>query len=222
MAKTWKEMTPDERLTKRLDSYVAMPGFEFGSPQAEALYRERATLIRNAFEMKEPARVPVFPSEGFFPIHHAGFTMVEALYDYDKVAKAIMGYYTEFQPDAWTGIKIYVPGPCFDILDYKLYSWPGHGLADHLMYQMNEDEYVTADEYPELTADPSGFFLHKYLPRVFRALEPLQELPALPPIQEIVFTGTGLVCFGTPGVQEALRKLMEAGNEAVRWNEAFG
>ena len=51
-------------------------------------------------------------------------------------------------------------------------------MADHLVYQMNEGEYVTADEYPELTADPSGFFLHKYLPRVFGALEPLHKLPA--------------------------------------------
>jgi len=45
----------------------------------------------------------------------------------------------------------------------------------------NEGEYVTAAEYCELTAGPSGFFLRKYLPRVFAALEPLQKLPALPP-----------------------------------------
>ena len=62
-----KEMTPDERLAKRLDDYMTMPGLEFSSPEAEALYRERATLIRDAFEMNEPARVPVFPAEDFFP-----------------------------------------------------------------------------------------------------------------------------------------------------------
>jgi len=220
MVKSWKEMTPDERLRKRLDDYVAMPGFEFASVEAEALYRERATLIREAFEMQEPARVPVFPAEGFFPIYHAGFTIRDALYDYDKFAQAILGYYTEFQPDAWSGARVYVPGPSFDTLDYKLYRWPGHGVADHLVYQMNEGEYVSADEYPGLSADPSGFFLHKYLPRVFGALEPLQKLPMLPTIQELPFTGTALVPFGLPDVQEALYKLMQAGNEAVRWNQA--
>ena len=121
MAISWKEMRPAERLAKRLDDYVTMPGFEFASAEAEALYRERAAMIRDVFEMKEPARVPVFPAEGFFPIYNAGFTVRDALYDYDKFAKAIMGYYTEFQPDAWSGARVYVPGPCFDILDYKLY-----------------------------------------------------------------------------------------------------
>jgi hypothetical protein len=220
MAMSWKEMTPDERLAKRLDGYVTMPGFEFASPEAEALYRERATLIRDAFEMKEPARVPVFPAEGFFPILHAGFTIRDALYDYDNFTKAIMDYYTEFQPDAWSGARPYVPGPTLDILDYTLYHWPGHGVADHSVYQMREGEYVTANEYSELTADPSGFFLRKYLPRVFTALEPLQKFPVLPRILELPFTGTAFISFGMPDVQEALRKLMEAGEEALRWDQA--
>ena len=56
MAKNWKEMTPDERLAQRLDNYVAMPGFEFASPEAEAAYRERAgSFISKAARML-PAR----------------------------------------------------------------------------------------------------------------------------------------------------------------------
>jgi hypothetical protein len=222
MEKTWQEMTSEERLAQRLDHYVNMPDFEFPSADAKALYQERATRIREAFEMKVPDRVPVFPSEGFFPILNAGYTMKDALYDYDKVSKAVLDYYQEFQPDAWFGALAYVPGPCFDILDYKLYDWPGHGLPDDLMYQMNEGEYVVADEYQELGADPSHFFMTKYLPRVFGALEPLQMLPQLPSIQEMPMTGTALVPFGMPEVQAALQKLMEAGNEAVRWIQAMG
>lgn len=222
MDAAWTKMTPDERLAVRWDNYVNTPGFEFANPEAEALYRERASIIREAFEMKVPARVPVFPSEGFFPIFHAGLSMKDAFYEYDKVAKAVMDYYLEFQPDAWFGALAYVPGRCFDILDYRLYDWPGHGLADDLMYQMNEGEYVTADEYAELTADPSGFFMRRYLPRVFGALEPFFKLPALPPIQEMPMTGSALIPFGMPDVQAALHKLMEAGNEATRWIQAMG
>ena len=79
MDKAWKAMTSDERLAQRLDIYVNMPGFEFASAEAEVRYRERTSLIRDAFELKVPARVPVFPSEGFFPTLHAGLTMRDAL-----------------------------------------------------------------------------------------------------------------------------------------------
>ena len=222
MDKAWHEMTPEERLSQRWDGYVNTPGFEFASPEAEALYRERAQSIRDAFEMKVPTRVPVFPSEGFFPILHAGMTMKQAFYDYDKVADAVLAYYQEFQPDAWFGALAYVPGPCFDILDYKLYDWPGHGLPDDLIYQMNEGEYVTAAEYGALSADPSAFFMSRYLPRVFGALEPLVKLPLLPPIQEMPMTGSALLPFGLPDVQEALKKLMAAGEEALRWMDTMG
>jgi len=222
MDKSWKAMSPDERLAQRLDGYVAMPGFEFASPEAEAAYRERATIIRDAFEMRVPKRVPVFPSEGFFPVFHAGLTMRDALYEYEQVAAATLAYLDEYQPDAWFGSLALVPGRCFDILDYKLYDWPGHGLSDELMYQMNEGEYVVAEEYAELAADPSGFFLGKYLPRVFGALEPLAKMPLLPSIQEMPMTPTALLAFGLPDVQAALHKLMEAGTEALRWMGVMG
>jgi uroporphyrinogen-III decarboxylase len=222
MDDTWKVMTPDERLAHRLDNYVNMPGFQFASPEAEALYRERTTIIRDAFEMKVPARVPVFPSEGFFAILNAGLTMKDALYEYEKVAQATLAYCREFQPDAWFGALALVPGRCFDILDYKLYDWPGHGLPDTLIYQMLEGEYVVSGEYRELAADPTNFFLHKYLPRCFGALEPLAKLPLFPSIQEMPLTPVALLPFGMPDVQQALQKLMEAGNEAMRWMGVMG
>jgi uroporphyrinogen-III decarboxylase len=222
MDKAWTEMTSDQRLAQRLDVYVNMPDFEFASPEAKELYRKRTTLIRDAFEKKKPARVPVFPSEGFFPVFHAGLTMRDALYEYEKVAQALLAYLEEFQPDAWFGPLAITPGACFDVLDYKLYDWPGHGLPDEVMYQMIEGEYVVAEEYGQLAADPTDFFMRKYLPRVFGALEPLQKLPLLPTIQEMPMTPNALIPFGMPDVQEALKRLMEAGNEAMRWFETIG
>jgi uroporphyrinogen-III decarboxylase len=103
-----------------------------------------------------------------------------------------------------------------------VYDWPGQKLADHLVYQMKEDEYVKASEYGALAADPSGFFLRTYLPRVFGALEPLAKMPLLPSIQEMPMTPTALIPFGMPDVQEAFKRLMEAGNEAVRWIQVMG
>ncbi|MFO7698732.1 MAG: uroporphyrinogen decarboxylase family protein, partial [Anaerolineae bacterium] len=222
MNERWKEMTPEERLRERLDGYVSMPGFDFASPETEAAYRERATIIRDAIEMKVPSRVPVFPSEGLFPAFYSGMSMKETFYDYDKVVEAWLKYMNDFQPDAWFGPLALVPGRCFEILDYKLYDWPGHGLPDNVVYQMNEDEYVVAEEYQQLAADPTDFFMRKYLPRVFGALEPLVKMPLLPSIQEMPMTSTALLPFGMPDVQQALQALMEAGNEAMRWMKAMG
>ena len=63
-------------------------------------------------------------------------------------------------------------GPLFDILDYKLYRWPGHGVAPTASYQALEGEFMHADEYDLLINDPSNFFTRYYLPRVFGAWTP--------------------------------------------------
>jgi hypothetical protein len=73
----------------------------------------------------------------------------------------------------------------YEILGYKLYSWPGHGVSPEYSYQANEGEYMLANEYDPLIQDPSGYFTHMYLPRVFVALGGFSMLPFLPGILEI-------------------------------------
>ena len=59
-------------------------------------------------------------------------------------------------------------GEAMDMLDYKMYAWPGHGLPlEASGWQFIENEYMTVDEYDELIRDPSDFWVRKYLPRVF-------------------------------------------------------
>ena len=79
------------------------------------------------------------------------------MYDYDKLYAAWKKYVLDFQPDAHLGIAIPTPGRVFDILDYKLYAWPGHGVAETLGYQYNEGEYMMADEYDAFIEDPHLF-----------------------------------------------------------------
>jgi hypothetical protein len=217
MDKAWEHMTADERSAAMFARWISPPGLEFESSEAEARYKERATLIKDAVQLKTPERVPAVVSAGFFPAYYAGYNIEEMLYDYDKLADAWRKFHRDFQPDAFSGLIAAVPGRCFDILDYKLYDWPGHGVASDRMYQTVEGEYVAADEYDALIDDPTGFFMHTYMPRIFEALEPLRKLPDLPTIQEMPMTGAALIPFGMPDVQEALNKLMAAGNEAVRW-----
>ncbi len=143
----------------------------FQSPEAEKVYKERVLRIKDAIEMKKlPDRVPVAIFPSMFPWRYAGLTVQEAMYDYDKCVAAFTKFITDFDPDVQFGAAAPGPGKFFEILDYKLYSWPGHGVAPEHCYQCNEGEYMKPEEYDALIQDPTGYFINVYLPRVFGAL----------------------------------------------------
>jgi hypothetical protein len=190
----------------------------FVSPEAKEAYRARIMLMKDAIQLrKEPERIPICPSAGFFPISYAGHTMYEAMYDYDILAQAWEKYCADFAPDAYNAPMTIVPAKPLDILDFKLCRWPGHGVPEQSEYQYVEKEYMKADEYLDLIDDPTGFFLNVYFPRVFGNLTALERVPLLPPVNEIVCLPPALIPFGIPEVQTALSKLMEAGEETVKW-----
>jgi hypothetical protein len=87
-------------------------------------------------------------------------------------------------------------------VDYKQLQWPGHGVGDNQPYQYLDREYATAEELKELIRDPTGFYLQRYLPRIFGACEGLEHFPA--------FAGT----FWLRSVT-ALRPLAKAGLRAT-------
>ncbi|MDD3718134.1 MAG: uroporphyrinogen decarboxylase family protein [Actinomycetota bacterium] len=215
----WEEMTPEQRREALFEAWLSPQGIEFAGPDAEKAYRERVTRIKDAIELKKPDRVPVFPVIGFFPAFYAGMTAQDVMYDYEKLISAYKKYTLDFEPDAHGGAFNPSPGRIFEILDYQLYIWPGHGVSPNHSYQCLEEEYMRADEYDDLIRDPSNYFMSTYLPRVFKALEPLQKIPPLTGILEMysAFSAVNFIPFGMPDVQEALQALMEAGNEAVKW-----
>jgi len=220
MQKKWEELSPEEKSEEMFKSWLSPKDVKFVSPEAEKAYKERITRIKDAIQLKKvPDRVPVVPFIGFFPGFYAGITPEEAMYDYDKLYMAFKKYALDFKPDAQIGI--FQPGPAkvFEILDYRLYAWPGHGVSPYHTYQCIEGEYVKADEYDALIQDPSDFFERVYLPRVFAALEPFTKLLPLTSIIELPFTGGNLVPYGRQDVQAAFGALLEAGREAFRWGE---
>jgi hypothetical protein len=60
---------------------------------------------------------------------------------------------------------------------------------------------MKADEYDDLTHDPTGYFTQKYLPRVFGALSGFPLLPFFPGILEIYGLGLSFIPYGLPPVQ---------------------
>ena len=228
MEKQWEEMSPDEKqeaLFARWMSPKDSQGsdLKFQSPQAEKAYKDRITRIKDAIQMKKlPDRVPVFLTPSFFPMYYAGITPQESMYNYDKCCMAFKKFVMDFEPDGHLGAVVPGTGKALEILDYKLYSWPGHGVSPEQSYQANEGEYMKANEYDALIDDPSNFFSNTYLPRVFGALEGLKMLPTLTGILEMYGVAVNFIPFGLPPVQAAYKALFEAGAEALKWIGAIG
>ena len=119
MEKQWEEMSPDERQEAQFQGWLSPKDPEgkdlkFQSPEAEKAYKERATRLKDAIQMKKlPDRVPVFTIHGFYPAPYAGFTPQEVMYDYDKSNMA------------WKKI---CPGLCAGWAYWPVGAWPGKAL----------------------------------------------------------------------------------------------
>lgn len=221
LTEDWEQLTPEEKYEKRFESFLN-PDIEFASKEAEEKYKKRTKRYKDVIELKKPDRVPVVPNMGFYPADYAGITAEEAMHDYDKMSEAWKKFNADFDFDYLQTCMAIGSGNLFDILGFKLYRWPGHGTKPNTSYQCVEKEYMKEDEYDELIHDPTGYFLNKYLPRIFGSLEAWGKLPIFPSFVELPFVGGNMAAIGSPDVQESFKKFMEGGQEAVKWIQAAG
>ncbi|MCJ7606174.1 MAG: hypothetical protein MUO19_09130, partial [Dehalococcoidales bacterium] len=171
MEKQWEAMTADEKQEAMFAKWLAPEGVTFANAEAEKQYKASVTRIKDVIQLKKtPDRVPVVPMVGFFPAAYAGMTIQDVMYDYKKLDDSFTKYMVDFKPDGHIGMGVAAPGKLYEILDYKLYAWPGHGVPANRSYQALEGEYMMANEYDDLIQDPTNFFLTKYFPRIFGAL----------------------------------------------------
>jgi len=228
MEKKWQEMTADEKQEAQFQKLLTPkdPGgndVKFQSKEAEAFYKATITRIKDAVQLKKtPDRVPIALFPSMFPFINAGMTIQEAMYDYDKCVAAFKKFMLEFKPDLHIGAAAPGPGKFYEILDYKLYSWPGHGVPPEHSYQCNEGEYMKPEEYDLLLMDPSFYFRNFYLPRVYGALQGFQMLPPLTSILEMYGVAFNFIPYALPPVQSTFKALFEAGAEALKWAMAIG
>jgi Uroporphyrinogen decarboxylase (URO-D) len=225
MQSRWMTTSPnaDQKQSEQFDAWLAATTIPFENPEAEAAYKHRVTLIKDAVQLqKAPERIPVCPMVGHFPIEHAGISWYDAMYDYEKLANAWEIYHDHFSPDVFTGPRVVAPGRMLESLDFKLYRWAGNGLKPNVEYQFVEQEYMRGEEYQDLIDDPTGFFLNTYFPRIFGNLTAFENFPLLPPIHEIPLVPPAIVPFGTAAMKTALQTLTAAGDEANRWSAQMG
>ena len=144
-----------------------------------------------------------------------GVTPYEVMNDGEKLASIFTQFLEDYQPDLYMSPALVGTSKVFEILDYKQYSWPGHGISKEYGYQYNESEYMKSEDYQALIDDPTDFWLRIYMPRVFGALAPLQMIPSFTELWEMPIIPGNMVPFGIPEVQNALKALIEAGSEAM-------
>ncbi|MFC1822248.1 uroporphyrinogen decarboxylase family protein [Thermodesulfobacteriota bacterium] len=120
----------------------------------------------------------------------------------------------DFEPDmAESPFFTIFLGDLLETLDFKQLQWPGHGLDEMSGYQFIEDEYMKADEYGRLLADPTDYIIRTHWPRVCGNLKALEKLP---PLHDMISYYLGLdkfFDFGQPEIVEALGVLARAGKE---------
>lgn len=214
MEEEWTKLTPEQKRQKRLDNFLNTEGMNFVSPEAEKAYKVRAQRIVDVYNIKEPDRVPVNLPVGDLPLRMYGISSRTAMYDYEKALEATTKFNEKYSEELeYTAIPFVIPGRVLDLLDYKIYAWPGHGIAeDGTSWQYIEGEYMTADEYDDLIRDPSDFWIRKYMPRVFGALEPMRMFQPFTNITENVHV-MQFMPLAMPPVQEMLQKLLDIGKE---------
>jgi hypothetical protein len=220
LEKKWTELTPDEKRQERFKPWLS-PEVKFANAPAEKAYKERVTRLINAITLKEPDRVPVILPAGFFPAYYAGKNLQTVMYNYDELRQAWLKFLHDFDADTFTPPVGLIPGKVFERLGFKLYKWPGYGLgSDVPSYQFVEGEYMKPDEYDSLLKDPSDFWMRTHVPRIFGALEPFKKLSSFTTIVELPFGF--FMPFTQPDIREALKSIIDAGEEMEKWVKAVG
>jgi len=168
----------------------------------------------DAIELREPDRLPTILFSHFWVALYSGMTFRQAMYDYEGLAAAMRKAMVDLEPDGYQPVHAAVAfGPTMDILDYKQLEWPGHkGLAEDVPFQYLDAQYMAPEEYEDYVRDPTGFMLHKYMPRVAGALEPLSQLPYYPVVLHTRIIQS-MESYARPEVRRALETMIKAGEE---------
>ena len=201
-----------------------MSGRTVPSPQspngkAIALHSERSKRIADVIALRQPDRVPMIYNSAFWHATYAGISFRTAMYDYGALSAAFRKVVLALEPDAVSSpFGLVALGPVLDLVGFRGYQWPGHGLPDNRPYQYIDREYMTADEYDLYLQEPNWFILTRYMPRVAEVFAPFAEIPSLngsSSVQLMMRTHR----FANKNFAAAYAQMVEAGEEVHRMAE---
>lgn len=220
MSAKWSELTREQKREERMKDWLAGTGIRFRDAKAEKMYKERAVRQQKVTMCAIPDRVPVHIPSGNFPAYYSGYNMMRVMNDYEAMERSWLRFMEDFYDDmdSFMGPGFVHSAPAMEIVDYKSYKWPGHGLGEDVnSFQFVEDPIMSADEYDALIEDPSDFSFRRLVPRTVGTLKPLESFPAL---NTLLFLSLMVVYpFADPSLRAAFQSLIKAGEEMEKWQK---
>ncbi len=183
------------------------------SEAAKAACEARWQRILACARLEQPERMPVAMQSFFWPATYGGITFEEMMHDYEKCKQVCFDAVAEFEPDAvYPMVLGTAMGRAMEKLDFKQLQWPGHGVGPMQPFQYLDREYMKAEEYDEFLFDPTGFYIHKYLPRVAGAFSGFDKLPDFPGLHYFRLIGA-VRAFAQPEVRASFERIVAAAEE---------
>ncbi len=213
-------MSREKKLNERIEKWISIEGISFKNEKTKEKYMASLNRFLDAVLFrKEPDRVPVFITGTFLVPYIYKLTPYEAMYDYEKVIKVHLNFLEDFDPDYAISPGSINFGKILELIGFKQYKWPGHGVPPSSVYQYVENIYMEAEEYQWLINNPSDFWLRAYLPRTCKIFEPFKTLSPFTDLWEIILYPSFFVPFGSEVFQETLMQISRAGREALLWTQ---
>jgi hypothetical protein len=186
------------------------------STQAGAAYDARWQRYMDCVALRQPDRMPVVLHPRFWLGRYGDMSYRDVMYDYERTMAVAERAILEFRPDLCSPVvSRLILGPTLQVMEFKQVQWPGHGVGDDQPFQYLDREYMTPDEYDDFIFDPTGFYLHKYLPRVAGVFSGVDQIRSLPGLHYFSLA-RAVHAFARPGVREGLQRLMAAADEIDR------
>lgn len=212
----WKDLDREQRMDHRLEVWASTENKEFADDGARQKYAASARRWIDIIKLRQPDRVPRMLNVGGYVAQFADHSHGDFFYDDQAAVEAARRFHEHFDLD-YQVMGAYYPGKLFDRLGYQSYRWPGGTLDATQPFQAVDDEYMTADEYDVLIANPEHYFITRYLPRVATSLAGLRGWPTGLGTTEIPFMAPTMAAFADPAMREALQTLLDAGEIAGQY-----
>ena len=120
-----------------------------------ALKDERKQNLVDALSFRAPKKVPIGAEVLTWPFAYAGVRYTDIMDDPDAVAREYVKFLDVIGLDFIWGAFINTPIKALHTLDNYSYKIAGDGVA--IIHLQPDIEFISADEYPELIADPAKF-----------------------------------------------------------------
>jgi hypothetical protein len=183
----------------------------------EELYAEREKRVRDVTELREPDRVPL--SVNADPANYTKIQRSAAYYDPIGWKRATREITVEFEPDVCNA-GLPTSGMALEILGVTNRLWPGGPLPPNYEYQIEEKEFMKADEYDIFLNDPTDFMIRYFMPRMYTSMAPLAKLPPM----GTILSGfeTVIPMFNTPEFKKVGKALAKASKEMAEFRKTIG